>query len=58
MMGNTKNASLNLDSVGLGNIFLNFVGVLIGFGILGGMDTMGSHCYGYKNYELLICLLE
>jgi len=53
MMGNTKNASLNLDSVGLGNIFLNFAGVLIAFGILGGMDTMGSHCYGYQNYELL-----
>ena len=52
-MGTTDEPNLNIASVGLGNIYLNFAGVLIGFGILGGLDTMGSHAYGsYHHVEL------
>jgi len=52
-MGYTRNSEVNMASVGLGNIFLNFFGVLIGFGALGGLDTMGSFCYGKKKFKLL-----
>lgn len=52
-MGKTANSNLNIDSVGLGNIYLNFIGVLLGFGILGGLDTMGSYSYGLQQYERL-----
>jgi multidrug resistance protein, MATE family len=52
-MGKTANSNLNVDSVGLGNIYLNFIGVLLGFGILGGLDTMGSYCFGLHQFERL-----
>jgi MATE family multidrug resistance protein len=52
-MGRTGNASLNVSAIGLGNIYLNFIGVLIGFGILGGLDTMGSNAYGCYMYDQL-----
>ena len=53
IMGWTNNANKNVDSVGLGNLYLNFIGVLLGFGILGGLDTMGSNSYGSGKYRLL-----
>jgi MATE family multidrug resistance protein len=52
-MGKTVRSSLNVSAIGLGNIYLNFIGVLIGFGILGGLDTMGSNAYGSYMYEKL-----
>ena len=52
-MGYTTRSEVNMASVGLGNIFLNFFGVLMGFGAIGGLDTMGSYCYGQKKHRLL-----
>jgi len=52
-MGYTKESEVNMASIGLGNIFLNFFGVLLGFGAIGGLDTMGSYCYGKRNHRLL-----
>lgn len=53
MMGSTLNSNLNVDSVGLGNLYLNFIGILLGFGMLGGLDTMGSNAYGSGKFRLL-----
>ena len=53
-MGKKSNKSqLLLDSVGLGNIYINFCGDILGFGILGGLDTMGANSYGSEKFKML-----
>ena len=38
------------DAIGLGNIFINFIGVGIFFGMNGGFDTLASQALGLKDY--------
>ena len=49
-VGHTKNAAINLEAVGIGNILLNFTSLFLVFGALGGLDTVGSFCFGKKDY--------
>ena len=48
-----ESSHLLLGAVGLGNIYLNFCGDILSFGILGALDTMGSNSYGSKNYKII-----
>lgn len=49
-VGHTANSQLNLEAVGIGNILLNFTSLFLVFGALGGLDTVGSFCFGKKDY--------
>ena len=49
-VGHTSESKLNLEAVGIGNILLNFTSLFLVFGALGGLDTMGSYCFGKKDY--------
>lgn len=42
-----------LDGVGLGNMWGNFVGVSLGWGLAGGLDTLCSQANGSKQYEMV-----
>ena len=44
------NNEIYQDAIGLGNIFINFIGVGIFFGINGGFDTLASQALGLKDY--------
>lgn len=58
-MGATKenNVNININSVGLGNLFLNIFGVIIGMGIIREMDrslTTAFHSYKFDKFGLFI----
>lgn len=48
-VGHTKESKINLEAIGIGNIFLNFTSLFLVFGALGGLDTVGSFCFGRKD---------
>lgn len=49
-VGYTEENSLNLEAVGIGNILLNFTSLFLVFGALGALDTVGSFCYGKRDF--------
>ena len=52
-VGHTNDSQVNLEAVGVGNILLNFTSLFLVFGALGGLDTVGSFCFGKKDFENL-----
>ncbi len=44
--------SMFLDAIALGNMFANFTGYSIGFGMLSALDTLCSQAFGAKQYLL------
>lgn len=52
-VGYTNESGINLTAVGVGNIILNFSSLFFVFGALGAYDTVGSFCYGKKDYQNL-----
>lgn len=50
-VGHTDDGEVNLASVGVGNIILNFFSLFLVFGSLGALDTVGSFCYGRQDYN-------
>jgi len=42
-----------LDGIGLGNMWGNFIGVAVGWGLAGGLDTLCSQANGNKQYEMV-----
>lgn len=52
-VGHLKESRLNLEAVGVGNILLNFTSLFLVFGALGALDTVGSVCFGTKDFNNL-----
>ena len=50
-VGYTEESEINLASVGVGNILLNFTSLFVAFGGLGALDTVGSFCYGKNDMK-------
>ena len=50
-IGNTNNSSINLMTVGIGNIYINITSLFLMIGSLGGLQTIGTLLYGQKNYQ-------
>lgn len=51
-VGNYGTAS-STSSIGIGTLYVNVLGLVIGIGILGGLDTLGTQTFGAKEFYLL-----
>jgi multidrug resistance protein, MATE family len=49
-VGYTEDSEINLSAIGVGNILLNFSSLFVAFGSLGALDTVGSFCFGQKDF--------
>lgn len=47
------NDSNNIASIGLGTIFINATGYILGVGLLGGLDTLCSQSFGAREFYLV-----
>ena len=47
------NDSEMISGIGIGTLFINATGYILGIGLIGGLDTLGSQAFGAKEYRLL-----
>jgi MATE family multidrug resistance protein len=51
-IGSTENSN-DIAAIGLGTIYINATGYILGVGLLGGLDTLCSQSYGAREFYLL-----
>ena len=51
-IGRLNDAEL-ISAIGLGTLYVNSTGFVIGLGLIGGIDTLCSQSYGAKEYKLM-----
>lgn len=49
-VGHALQSEINIESIGVGQLILNSTTMLMLIGGLGGLDTIGSFCYGSQDY--------
>lgn len=42
-----------ISGIGIGTLYINATGYILGAGIIGGIDTLCTQCFGAKEYKLL-----
>jgi MATE family multidrug resistance protein len=51
-IGNLNDADL-ISGIGIGTLYINATGYILGIGLIGGLDTLCSQAYGAKEYKLM-----
>ncbi len=52
-IGKTASDPEDLAAIGLGTIYINATGYILGMGFLGGVDTLCARSYGAKEYKIM-----
>jgi len=52
-IGHTSTEPEDLAAIGLGTIYINATGYILGMGFLGGVDTLCTRSYGAREYKIM-----